>query len=69
MIRLLLSLVMGVVVYSFKLLGLSILTTLIIQVCGGVILYVWLAWIFKLECFSYLLNTLKDLFSQGQEES
>jgi hypothetical protein len=33
---LLLSLVMGVVVYNFKLLGLSALITLIIQVCGGV---------------------------------
>jgi teichuronic acid exporter len=64
---LLLSLVMGVVVYNFKLLGLSALITLIIQVCGGVILYVGLAWIFKLECFSYLLNTLKDLFAQRQK--
>jgi teichuronic acid exporter len=64
---LLLSLVMGAVVYSLKWLGLSVLLTLIIQVFAGVILYVGLAWIFKLECFSYLLNTLKDLFAQGQE--
>jgi len=64
---LLLSLVMGVVVYSIKLLGLSALITLVIQVCVGVIFYVGLAWIFKLECFSYLLNTLKDLLPQGQE--
>jgi teichuronic acid exporter len=60
---LLLSLVMGVVVYNFKLLGLSALITLIIQVCGGVILYVGLAWIFKLECFRYLVTTARGLFA------
>jgi teichuronic acid exporter len=65
---LLLSLVMGAVVYSFKWLGLPVLVTLIVQICTGVILYVGMAWMFKLECFSYLLNTLKDYFTQGQEE-
>jgi teichuronic acid exporter len=65
---LLLSLVMGIVVYSLKWLGMSVHITLIIQVCVGVIVYVVMAWIFKLECFSYLLNTLKDYFTQGQEE-
>jgi teichuronic acid exporter len=64
---LLLSLVMGAVVYSFKWLGLSVLITLIIQVCVGVILYIGMAWLFKLECFNYLLNTMKDLFSEGQK--
>jgi teichuronic acid exporter len=64
---LLLSLVMGGVVYSFKWLGLSALITLIIQVFIGVILYVGMAWLFKLECFSYLLNTLKELFPRGKE--
>jgi teichuronic acid exporter len=60
---LLLSLVMGVVVYSIKLLGFSALITLIVQVCGGVILYVGLAWIFKLECFRYLVTTARGLFA------
>jgi teichuronic acid exporter len=64
---LLLSLVMGAVVYSFKWLGLSVLITLIVQVCAGVILYVGMAWMFKLECFNYLINTLKDLFTQGHK--
>jgi teichuronic acid exporter len=64
---LLLSLAMGIVVYSLKWLGMSVLITLIIQVCVGVIVYVVMAWIFKLECFSYLLNTLKDLFAQRQK--
>jgi hypothetical protein len=60
---LLLSLVMGAVVYSFKWLGLSVLVTLIIQVFAGVVLYVGLAWIFKLECFRYLVTTARGLFA------
>jgi teichuronic acid exporter len=64
---LLLSLVMGAVVYSFKWLGMSVLITLIVQICAGVILYVGMAWMFKLECFNYLINTLKDLFTQGHK--
>jgi teichuronic acid exporter len=66
---LLLSLVMGAVVYSLKWLGLSVLLTLIIQVFAGVILYVGLAWIFKLECFRYLLSTLKDIFLSRNGET
>jgi teichuronic acid exporter len=62
---LLLSLVMGAVVYSFKWFGMAVWSTLTLQVCVGIILYVGMAWMFKLECFSYLLNTLKDLFTQG----
>ena len=60
----LLSIVMGVVVYSFKWLGLSVLVTLIIQVCIGVILSVGMAWIFKLECFNYLLDTGRSFLSK-----
>jgi teichuronic acid exporter len=66
---LLLSLVMGAVVYSLKWLGLSVFVTLIIQVCVGVILYVALAWIFKLECYTYLVTTIKDLLPKGREVS
>ncbi len=58
---LLLSIVMGVVVYSIKWLGMSVIFTLIIQVCVGIILYVAMAWVFKLECFRYLLTTLIDI--------
>ncbi len=63
---LLLSLVMGAVVYSITWLGFSVFRTLIIQVCIGVILYVGMAWVLKLECFRYLLNMLSKL-AQGQE--
>lgn len=58
---LLLSLVMGAVVYSFKWLGMSVLVTLTVQVCVGVILYTGMAWVFKLEAFEYLTTTMKGL--------
>ena len=58
---LLLSLVMGAVVYSIQWLGMKVWPTLIVQVCVGIILYVGMAWIFKLECLNYLLSTCNDI--------
>lgn len=55
----LLSLFMGGVVYSINLVELNDWITLILQVIVGTTLYIGLAYIFKLECFSYLLKTLK----------
>lgn len=66
---LLLSLVMGVAVYSLKWLGLSIFVTLIIQVCVGIVLYVGMARMFKMECFNYLVITMKDIFSDKKRVS
>jgi teichuronic acid exporter len=54
-----LSLVMGVIVYSIQWFGMTLWITLIVQVCSGVVLYFGLAWVFKLECFIYLLNLIK----------
>lgn len=59
---LLLSLVMGAVVYNFKWFNMVSWLTLIIQVCVGGIIYIGMAKIFKLECYSYLIITLKDIF-------
>jgi O-antigen/teichoic acid export membrane protein len=58
---LLLSLVMGVVVYSVQLFGMTEWPILIVQGFVGIILYVGMAKIFKLECFTYLLLTCKDI--------
>jgi len=58
---LLLSLVMGAVVYSVQWFGMTVWTTLIVQVCVGFVLYVGMAWIFKLECFNYLVITIKQI--------
>lgn len=58
---LLLSLVMGAVVYSVQLFRMTVWQTLIIQEFVGIILYVRMARIFKPECFTYLLLTWKDI--------
>lgn len=58
---LLISLVMAAVVYSFLWLGMTSWVTLIAQVCIGAVLYIGMAKMFKLECFHYLLVTLKDM--------
>ncbi|APC41942.1 lipopolysaccharide biosynthesis protein [Clostridium estertheticum] len=58
---LLLSLVMGVVVYNFKWIHMTAGLTLTSQVCVGGVIYVGMARIFKLECLQYLINTIRDL--------
>lgn len=58
---LLLSLVMGVIVYLLLFLGLSPLITMLLQIVVGTIVYVGLALLFKLECFTYLVQTLLSL--------
>lgn len=60
---LILSLVMGIAIYGLKWLELSVLATLIIQVCAGTVIYIGMAWMFKLECFSYLFAIVKRLFT------
>lgn len=65
---LILSLIMGVVVYNFKWLNISSELILIIQICVGVYIYILMAKIFKLECYIYLLTTFKDIFKKRREE-
>ncbi|WP_397538312.1 lipopolysaccharide biosynthesis protein [Rummeliibacillus pycnus] len=56
-----LSLVMGILVYTIHWFGMIAIFTIIIQVFAGVTIYVGLARMFKLECFNYLLLTLKEM--------
>ena len=55
-----LATVMGVCVYLLQLLGLPALLTIVLQIVVGVGLYVGLSALFKLECFEYLLATVKE---------
>lgn len=59
---LILSLIMGLSIYSIKYLDMNVWPTLIAQFCIGVVLYMGLAWIFKLECFRYLISTMRGIF-------
>ncbi|MGN0028108.1 MAG: polysaccharide biosynthesis C-terminal domain-containing protein, partial [Clostridium sp.] len=58
---LILSLIMGLVTYSILFLNLSPYLTLVIQIFIGVIVYIGLAKLFKLECYEYLLSTIKGI--------
>jgi teichuronic acid exporter len=58
---LLISLIMGIVVYPIQWFGMAAVLTVIIQVTIGIVLYVALAKLFKLECFMYLVMTIKDM--------
>ncbi|MDU1278878.1 MAG: lipopolysaccharide biosynthesis protein [Clostridium sp.] len=58
---LLLSIIMGGIVYSILFFYMSPYLTLIIQILVGAIVYISLAKLFKLECYEYLINTVKSL--------
>lgn len=55
----LLSCVMGTIVFSVSLLRLGNLITLLIQIPVGIAVYIVGAWIFRLESFTYILGLLK----------
>ena len=57
-----LSIAMGSVVYSIQWFGMTAIITLIVQIIAGLVIYIGLAKLFKLECFNYLLLTMKDIF-------
>lgn len=60
---LVLSLVMGAVVWCFQLFGFKVWLTLIVQVCVGIVVYLGMARLFNLECYTYLLSTIKKDFN------
>lgn len=61
---LILSIVMGGIVYSILFINMSPYLTLIIQILLGAVVYIGLAKLFRLECYEYLLNTLKSLLKK-----
>jgi teichuronic acid exporter len=58
---LLLSVLMGAVVYSIKWIGMTEILTLLFQVFVGFIFYFGLAKAFRLECYTYLIRTGKEI--------
>lgn len=60
----LLSAFMGVIVFCVQFIGLSDITTLLIQVPLGVAIYVLGAKIFKIESFQYILNLIKSFIKK-----
>lgn len=64
---LLISLLMGAVIYTIQWLGLSDIATILIQVIFGIILYIVLAKLLRLESYNYLLSTIKEIFSKNKK--
>ena len=61
------SIIMGVIVYSINLLHMNILLTLIMQIIVGISVYITISYMFKLECFCYLINIMKDLLNNKKQ--
>ncbi len=55
------SLIMGAIAYSLLFLHLSALVTMVLQIFIGILVYITLATVFKLECYRYLVDTLLAL--------
>lgn len=64
---LLLSIIMGGLVYSILFLNMNPYITLVIQVLFGVFIYILLAIIFKLECFEYLIKMLISILNNKKK--
>lgn len=62
-----LSIIMGVIIYPIKLINISPIFILLFQVFFGIIIYFLLAYILKLECFKYIINTIKNF--KGREKN
>lgn len=60
---LLISLIMGGIVYLFNYLSIPEWQILILQIVSGSIIYLLLAKIFKIESFTYLVGTMKQLIN------
>lgn len=56
-----LSLMMGVIVYCINLLGLNYILTLVIQIISGIIIYVGLSYLFKNDNLLYCIDIIKNL--------
>lgn len=64
----LLSIFMGLIVYGMGVLGGNTVRVLIVQIVVGVFIYIGGAYIFKFECFLYLLNFAKQSLKRGKQK-
>lgn len=55
------ALIMGSIVYTFNYLDMAEWQIFMLQVCVGIIVYVGLSKLFKIESFGYLIKTIKEL--------
>ena len=55
------SILMGIIVYFIKIFRMAALQTMVLQIVIGIIIYISLAKIFKIESFEYLTMTIKEM--------
>ena len=65
---LVISLVMGIVVYLFNFLNLATWQIVVLQIIMGVIIYIGLSKLFKIESFIYINETIKDVLNVRRGE-
>lgn len=58
---LIISIIMGITIYPIKFVNNSAIVILIIQIIIGIVIYFGLAKLFKLECYEYLLKTVRKI--------
>lgn len=63
---LILSILMGVLVHTVTLLKLNSILTLALQICVGILAYFGSSIIFKIDSFTYLLDTIKGFSRKGE---
>ncbi|MGN9160326.1 lipopolysaccharide biosynthesis protein [Clostridium sulfidigenes] len=62
---LILSVIMGIIIYPITFIGWNSWITLSIQVLVGISIYIGFSFIFKLECLNYILHTIKEIRNKG----
>lgn len=65
--QIILSLSMGAIVYCVSFLDLSSIVTLCIQILLGVVIYIGLSALFKMESFEYVLGIAKNFLTSSKE--
>ena len=63
---LILSIFMGVLVHTVTLLKLNSILTFALQICVGILAYFGSSIIFKIDSFTYLLDTIKGFSRKGE---
>ncbi|WP_417898744.1 lipopolysaccharide biosynthesis protein [Bacillus haimaensis] len=66
---LILSIIMGMVVYSIQWIGMTEALTLIVQIIVGIVIYIGLAKALRLECYTYLITTGKEMLKNKKRKA
>lgn len=65
--QIVLSIVMGVIVYSIQFIGLNDVATLAIQIVTGALIYTLLSKIFNIESFNYIFNAISKVVKRQKK--